>query len=94
MKNQKPMSDSRISHEVEKLMGAFDALRWEHRNCQRRMHYVVIRKGKMCISHSSLETVLDGCTVFSTVNVSGTFVSESQRESLRNRLKALLKGEL
>ena len=94
MKNQKPIPDSRISHEVEKLMGAFDALRYEHRNCQHRMHYVRVSGEKLSISHFPLRIDSDIVSVFSAINISGDSVSESQREALRNRLKALLKGEL
>lgn len=94
MKNQKPMPDSRISHEVEKLMGAFDTLRYEHRNCNRRMHFVRVSEGKMSISHFPSKPFSDVISVFSAIDISGSFVSESQRETLRNRLKALLKGEL
>jgi hypothetical protein len=94
MKNPKPMSDSRICCRVESLMAQFDVKRHAHQVCPVRLHYVYVSKDRLEICHSNDKVGFESVSIFSTREISGVFITEEQRKTLRECIKNVLKGEL
>jgi len=74
-------------------MAAFDIQRFAHRFCVDMIHYVVFFDGMLFILHSEQLEESDGVTLMSVVQVRGEYISRSQRETLRRRIKNCLRSE-
>lgn len=74
-------------------MSAFDAIRYEHRLCISRHHYAIFESGKFRIVHNNDLVMPDYTWLLSFQEIHGSFVSEAQRELLRNRILEYLKGK-
>jgi hypothetical protein len=90
----KPISDSRIRCRVETLMAQFDVKRHAHQVCSDRLHYVYISRDRLEICHSNDKVDFESVSIFSTREISGVFITEEQRKTLRERIKNVLKGNL
>jgi hypothetical protein len=92
MPKPKNRSEGYIRHRTEKLMLAFNVQRYAHRFCVDIVHSVVFFDGMLFVLHPDDLDECDGEILLSVVSVHGDFISQSQRETLRNRIYNCLKG--
>lgn len=79
-------ADYRIKNLLTNLMCQFDVKRTHHKNCVAMIHYIIIAGNLLEVSHD-MSLVPDDFRLLMTMNViRGTYVSESQRATLKNRI--------
>lgn len=86
------MTESRIRTRTEQLMAQFDVKRHHHRFCVDTVHYVAIACFCVEVLDSADNLPYGSEVIFSTVKIHGSYVSESQRATLRERIRSYLRG--
>jgi len=87
------MLDSMAESRADHLICIFDVLRAHHKSCVGRCHYVMLFDGRLFILHPEEANQCNGEVLLRTGKIHGNNISESQRATLRQRIKAYLKGK-
>jgi len=86
------LREKRLPAKVQKLLFQFHDATAYHNNCEGLLHYIVFFDGRIFILHKQQLDETDGDVLMEAYHVCSPYFSDSQRETLTERLKNCLRS--